>query len=208
MHSGYLYITIIYNVSITLTLYALFLFYFATRDLLTPYDPVLKFAIIKSVIFLSFWQGNPTFMYIYSIHAFYIELVNLSFMCSAVHNELFVCVFLGVLLAGLEKLEIISPIRDQNGKPSTNAGTVSAGYQNFLVMIVVTLEFNFFSFQFFILIEIVYFAEQVCVEMGFAAVALRYAFPYTVYSQNCAMDSRGRTVTMQYISSISSSLKV
>lgn len=55
---GYLYITIIYNVSITLALYALFLFYFATKDLLTPYDPVLKFAIIKSVIFLSFWQGN------------------------------------------------------------------------------------------------------------------------------------------------------
>lgn len=40
--------------------------------------------------------------------------------------------------------------------------------------------------------------------MGFAAVALRYAFPVTVYAQNCAMDSRGRTVTMQ---SISSSLK-
>lgn len=41
--------------------------------------------------------------------------------------------------------------------------------------------------------------------MGFAAVALRYAFPVTVYAQNCATDSRGRTVTMQ---SISSSLKV
>ena len=47
--------------------------------------------------------------------------------------------------------------------------------------------------------------EQVCVEMGFAAVALRYAFPVTVYAQNCATDSRGRSVTMQ---SISSSLKV
>lgn len=56
--SGYLYVTIIYNVSITLALYALFLFYFATKDLLTPYEPVLKFAIIKSVIFLSFWQGK------------------------------------------------------------------------------------------------------------------------------------------------------
>lgn len=41
--------------------------------------------------------------------------------------------------------------------------------------------------------------------MGFAAIALRYAFPVTVYAQNCATDSRGRTVTMQ---SISSSLKV
>ena len=59
--SGYLYVTIIYNMSITLALYALFLFYFATKDLLTPYDPVLKFAIIKSVIFLSFWQGKHLF---------------------------------------------------------------------------------------------------------------------------------------------------
>ena len=54
---GYLYVTLIYNVSISLALYALFLFYFATRELLRPFDPVLKFFTIKSVIFLSFWQG-------------------------------------------------------------------------------------------------------------------------------------------------------
>jgi len=47
----------VYNVSISLALYALFLFYFATKDLLRPYDPVLKFLAIKSIIFLSFWQG-------------------------------------------------------------------------------------------------------------------------------------------------------
>lgn len=50
--------TIIYNVSVSLALYALFLFYFATRELLSPYSPVLKFFMVKSVIFLSFWQGN------------------------------------------------------------------------------------------------------------------------------------------------------
>ncbi|XP_061666846.1 transmembrane protein 184ba [Syngnathoides biaculeatus] len=55
--SGYLYITIIYNISVSLSLYALFLFYFATRDLLSPYRPILKFFMVKSVIFLSFWQG-------------------------------------------------------------------------------------------------------------------------------------------------------
>ena len=55
---GYLYITLIYNVSISLALYALFLFYFGTKDLLRPFDPVLKFFTIKSVIFLSFWQGE------------------------------------------------------------------------------------------------------------------------------------------------------
>lgn len=56
-NTGYIYITIIYNISVSLALYGLYLFYFATRDLLTPFDPVLKFCTIKSVIFLSFWQG-------------------------------------------------------------------------------------------------------------------------------------------------------
>ncbi|KAL2298944.1 hypothetical protein Nmel_014554 [Mimus melanotis] len=58
VHSGYLYITIIYNFSVSLALYALFLFYFATMDLLRPFKPVLKFITIKAVIFLSFWQAN------------------------------------------------------------------------------------------------------------------------------------------------------
>lgn len=48
--SGYLYVTIIYNISVSLALYALFLFYFATRELLSPYSPVLKFFMVKSVI--------------------------------------------------------------------------------------------------------------------------------------------------------------
>lgn len=47
----------LYNISVSLALYGLYLFYFATRDLLTPFEPVLKFCTIKSVIFLSFWQG-------------------------------------------------------------------------------------------------------------------------------------------------------
>lgn len=55
---GYIYITVIYNISVSLALYGLYLFYFATRDLLTPFDPVLKFCTVKSVIFLSFWQGK------------------------------------------------------------------------------------------------------------------------------------------------------
>jgi len=54
---GYLYITMIYNFSVSLALYGLILFYQATKDLLSPYDPVWKFCVVKSVIFLSFWQG-------------------------------------------------------------------------------------------------------------------------------------------------------
>ncbi|RZF36000.1 hypothetical protein LSTR_LSTR005816 [Laodelphax striatellus] len=135
---GYLYVTIIYNISVSLALYGLYLFYFATRDLLTPFQPVLKFCTIKAVIFLSFWQG--------------------------------------VLLAMLEHAKIIDPILDSSGKAISTAGTVSAGYQNFLI----------------------------CLEMLFAALALRAAFPYRVYAVGCITDASGRSVTMQ---SISSSLK-
>jgi hypothetical protein len=139
-NSGYLYITMIYNVSVSLALYGLFLFYYATRELLSPFDPILKFSTIKAVIFLSFWQG--------------------------------------VLLAILEKAEIIGPLFDPSGARLPN-GTISAGYQNFFI----------------------------CIEMFFAAIALRYAFPVGVYSSSTCTpggDAPGRSVTMQ---SISSSLK-
>lgn len=66
VNGGYLYITIIYNFSVSLALYALFLFFFATSDLLRPYEPVLKFLTIKSVIFLSFWQGNYPSVYLFA----------------------------------------------------------------------------------------------------------------------------------------------
>merc|ERR1719232_2387910 len=67
---------------------------------------------------------------------------------------------------------------DEEGKKVTlNPGTISAGYQNFLV----------------------------CIEMFFAAIALRYAFPISVYlNEGVINGSAGRSVTMQ---SISSSLK-
>ncbi|KAK2876541.1 hypothetical protein QQF64_004658 [Cirrhinus molitorella] len=133
--SGYLYVTIIYNISVSLSLYALFLFYFATRDLLSPYRPMLKFFMVKSVIFLSFWQG--------------------------------------MLLAILEKCGAIPQI--SSPEVSVGEGTVAAGYQNFII----------------------------CIEMFFAALALRHAFTYKVYMDK-RLDSLGRCAPMK---SISSSLK-
>lgn len=59
---SYLYITIIYTISYTVALYALFLFYVACRDLLQPFNPVPKFISIKSVIFLTYWQGVLVFL--------------------------------------------------------------------------------------------------------------------------------------------------
>ena len=55
---GYVYCAIVYNLSVTLALYGLALFYFATKALLSKYNPVLKFLAVKSIIFLSFWQGK------------------------------------------------------------------------------------------------------------------------------------------------------
>ncbi|RWS30445.1 transmembrane protein 184B-like protein [Leptotrombidium deliense] len=135
-NGGYLYVTIIYNISVSLALYGLILFYQATKDLLSPYDPVWKFCTVKSVIFLSFWQG--------------------------------------VILAVLEKADWLPEFYSEGEKAS--AGTVSAGYQNFLI----------------------------CIEMFFASIALRYAFPYHIYGEDCIADGHSRSVTMQ---SISSSLK-
>ncbi|ONK57642.1 uncharacterized protein A4U43_C09F2590 [Asparagus officinalis] len=59
---GYLYITIIYTLSYTIALYALFLFYLSCKDLLRPYNPVPKFILIKSVVFLTYWQGVLVFL--------------------------------------------------------------------------------------------------------------------------------------------------
>ncbi|XP_033630580.1 transmembrane protein 184B-like [Asterias rubens] len=135
---GYLYITIIYNISVSLALYAMFLFYFATRDLLSSFRPVPKFFMVKSIIFVSFWQG--------------------------------------VLLAILEVGGAIKPLEVEGAGETVQAGTVSAGYQNFLV----------------------------CVEMFFAAIGLHLAFPYSTYEQ-CTLLSDGpegaRASTMQSISS-------
>ncbi|KTF85295.1 hypothetical protein cypCar_00040371, partial [Cyprinus carpio] len=116
-----------------LSLYALFLFYFAARDLLEPYGPMLKFLMVKSVIFLSFWQG--------------------------------------MLLAILEKCGTIPRINSPD--VSVGEGTVAAGYQNFII----------------------------CIEMFFAALALRHAFTYKVYMDK-RLDIQGRAPM-----SISSSLK-
>ncbi|KAM4632050.1 transmembrane protein 184A [Discoglossus pictus] len=134
VQSGYLYITIIYNFSVSLSLYALFLFYFATKELLRPFEPVLKFLTIKAVIFLSFWQG--------------------------------------MLLAILERCGAIPEAQNINNS-MVGAGTVAAGYQNFII----------------------------CIEMLFAAIALRYAFTIQVYREKKENSPAANVAPMQSISS-------
>ncbi|PRP83227.1 hypothetical protein PROFUN_09439 [Planoprotostelium fungivorum] len=54
---AYLYVTIAYNVSITISLYFLVQFYEATKDILKLYKPLAKFLCIKTIVFFTFWQG-------------------------------------------------------------------------------------------------------------------------------------------------------
>lgn len=82
---------------------------------------------------------------------------------------------LGFLLAIFEKAGLINPLYSEDGNAITTVGTVAAGYQNFII----------------------------CIEMFFAAIALRFAFPVSTYgggSGICGMGS-GRTVSLQSISS-------
>ncbi|KAI1373675.1 DUF300-domain-containing protein [Hypoxylon crocopeplum] len=55
--SGYLWSGIIYNISVTVSLYSLGLFWVCMHHDLQPYRPVPKFLCIKLVIFASYWQG-------------------------------------------------------------------------------------------------------------------------------------------------------
>lgn len=55
--SGYLWTGILYNVSITLSLYSLAMFWVCMSDDLKPFRPMPKFLCIKLIIFASYWQG-------------------------------------------------------------------------------------------------------------------------------------------------------
>jgi len=80
----------------------------------------------------------------------------------------------GFLLAVLEKAGVISPLYSDEGWAITSTGTVAAGYQNFII----------------------------CIEMFFAAVALRFAFPVAPYGGGSGVcGGAGRTVSLQSISS-------
>ncbi|EEQ92440.2 uncharacterized protein BDCG_07560 [Blastomyces dermatitidis ER-3] len=57
LSSGYLWTGIIYNISVTLSLYSLALFWVCMHDDLKPFRPVPKFLCVKLIIFASYWQG-------------------------------------------------------------------------------------------------------------------------------------------------------
>ncbi|POS86921.1 hypothetical protein EPUL_001422 [Erysiphe pulchra] len=57
LDSGYLWSGIAYNLSVTISLYSLGLFWVCMSKDLQPFRPVPKFLCIKLIIFASYWQG-------------------------------------------------------------------------------------------------------------------------------------------------------
>lgn len=57
LSSGYFWSGLLYNVSITISLYALAMFWVCMADDLAPFRPMPKFLCIKLIIFASYWQG-------------------------------------------------------------------------------------------------------------------------------------------------------
>jgi hypothetical protein len=57
VNRAYLWVTIVYNITITISLYFLVLFYEATKEILAEYKPIAKFLTVKAIIFFSFWQS-------------------------------------------------------------------------------------------------------------------------------------------------------
>ena len=56
--SGYrIFELIVYNLSYSIALYCLVLWYFATKKILKSYNPLLKFMTVKSIVFATYWQS-------------------------------------------------------------------------------------------------------------------------------------------------------
>lgn len=55
--SGYLWTSIVYNLSVTISLYSLAMFWVCMSQDLKPFRPIPKFLCVKLIIFASYWQG-------------------------------------------------------------------------------------------------------------------------------------------------------
>lgn len=94
--SGYLWIGLIYNVSISVSLYCLALFWYCLIDDLRPYRALPKFLCIKAVIFFSYWQG---FLLAILVFIGVIPDSATSTMARAIQNSLLCIEMLGFAIA-------------------------------------------------------------------------------------------------------------
>ena len=57
LHCGFPWLAFVNNISVSLSLYFLVLFYKATEERLAPFSPFYKFLTVKAILFFSFWQS-------------------------------------------------------------------------------------------------------------------------------------------------------
>mmetsp|Transcript_29337 Transcript_29337/g.52520 ORF Transcript_29337/g.52520 Transcript_29337/m.52520 type:complete len:301 (+) Transcript_29337:136-1038(+) len=62
VEDSYVYVFALNNLSFTLALYMLVLFFMATHEFLEPFKPYPKFLCVKLVVFFCFWQGVVLFL--------------------------------------------------------------------------------------------------------------------------------------------------
>ncbi|EJD46875.1 DUF300-domain-containing protein, partial [Auricularia subglabra TFB-10046 SS5] len=55
---GHIWLVTIVSLSVTVAMYCLFQLYFAVKEELQPFKPLLKLFAIKAVVFLTFWQAT------------------------------------------------------------------------------------------------------------------------------------------------------
>lgn len=60
-HRPALYISLLNNISVSISLYCLYVFYIVVKDDLARFKPWNMFLCIKAVIFFSYWQGVGLF---------------------------------------------------------------------------------------------------------------------------------------------------
>jgi len=53
----YLWVSTVQNTTQLTALYALIWFYLAMKEELAPFSPLLKFTLVKAVVFFTFWQA-------------------------------------------------------------------------------------------------------------------------------------------------------
>jgi len=54
---GWLWITIVNNIAVTVSLYFLVLYYQVAKSDIKPYNPLIKFGVIKGIVFFCYWQS-------------------------------------------------------------------------------------------------------------------------------------------------------
>jgi len=128
LDSAYMLISIILNISVTVAVSALMIFYHTFVKELSPYRPLAKFLCIKGVVFFAFWQSVVLevlcyFKVVHEGHWYTTEEV------SETIQNLLVCIEMGLLFTFAHNYAFDSKFYDgkKRDSVSSSSGTASPG---------------------------------------------------------------------------------